>query len=234
MAYYDDVVPPFQKRQVKDVLRVAKVRRVPLKLDRSQLNDPKAIDRFLSLYGNYPSDDQWAYGSRIAECLGIKMTPIQAMNRFECTKYISRNKTDFHNVAPTKKQIELADWLARIKEIDIPREAYLDRGAWEAFMEETITRDDRDRAEELVSKLSVAGVDLKQYGQLVHWLAKCKLFIDNPWQLEHDRRKRMREMLIRGNNPYVVADEFPDIDEAVVFDLILELEAEGYDVALEW
>ena len=234
MAYFDDVVPPFQKTRAKDVLRVAKARGLPLKLDRSQLNNVDAIDRFLALYGDYPSDDQWAFASRIAECLGIKLTPMQAMNRFECARFISLNKADFHNVAPTKKQIDLADRLARIKGIDVPRDVYLDKNAWEAFMEENITRDDRDRVEELISILSITGVDLKRYGQLVHWLQQCEYYTENRWKLQRDRRERMREMLIRGNNPYVVADEFPDIDETVVFELIHELEAEGYDVAPEW
>lgn len=234
MAYYDDVVPPFQKKRAKDVLHVAKARGASLTLDQGQLNDVDAINRFLALYGNYPSDDQWAYASRMAECLGIKLTQMQAMNRFEYERFISLNKADFHNVAPTKKQIDLADRLARIKGINVPRDVYLDKNAWEAFMEENITRDDRDRVEELISILSYTGVDLKRYGQLVRWLQRCEYYKENPWELQHDCRKRIREMLIRGNNPYVVADEFPDIDETVVFDLIPELEAEGYDVALEW
>lgn len=231
MALYEAEEARQARARLREIRRVAKARGVALPDMTTEMDDPRRRDKFFAVYGNVASENAFTLASRIAQSLGIKLTALQAMNKFHCSEFIRLNKAAFYDRAPSPKQVELGERLAEIKGIKLPSRACINKDAWEEFMAKTITRDDRDRIQELVWELQVQNVDLTSYGQLVFYLGKEKEFGSNPVSLRCAKEERIKETLRNGGHPDGIQEAYPDFTEQQIYALADQVEAQGFEIA---
>ena len=220
------------RRRAREIKRVAKGRSMKLAQTKDEMNDPAAIGRFLSFYGDYPSDRKWAFAARIAESLGMKLTDEQAMNNFHCGRFIKANEAKFYSIAPSLKQIHLAERLASLRGVAFPRKCRLDHDQWESFMRANLTREDEIRVEDYLSDFAIpqAAVDLANFGEFVKFLSRATDAANDPHALALARKMRIKEMLIGKEHPATVAEFFLE-DENTIDGIAKRLEGEGYEIS---
>lgn len=231
MGVYDTEETRQARARVREIFRLAKARDIKLPFRAVELDDARKRQKFIAVFGSSPSEEAFAFASRIALSLGIELTAEQAMNRFHCSEFIRLNEEGFYDRAPSEKQVKLAERLAEIKGTKFPADASLDKQAWEEFMAQNVTRDDRDRMEELVWDLQVPNVDLSSYGDLVRYLSKEKELSSDPNSLRRAKEHRIKEMLADGSHPDSIQAVYPEFTEKQIYAYVDEVEAQGYEIA---
>lgn len=229
MAVRDDRVPTWVKRRARDVLALARRRGVDLEIARSDLGDPVAVDRFLAVYGRPPADGEWRRALRVAEALGHTLTPMQAMNRFECHRFLDSHRETAAQLTepgwqPSEKQVGLARTLGAWVGKRLPRGGFRDHTAWEAFLDRHLTadvvNDAYDAAVEFDLRFDPDSVE-SVIGCLAYAL-KARASRDAGMEA---KLVRAREMLARGADPYSVAESL-GLDDDMTLSLLPAIEAQ--------
>lgn len=223
-----DRVTPVQKQEARDLIRLAKRRGFRLSLTKDQLNDPKCVGGFLAKYGNRPPDFLFRKVAGIAKYLKVKLTVEQAMNKWHCTKFLGESRAKVPGGIPSEAQIELAEQLADYHEINVPDAVRVSLDDWHAFFQRYLGREERDILEEMERELAKY-VDTESYGSMVYHLNRSKRIFSNRDSLNEAKLDSARELLIKGEDPFSLAQDL-NIPEQAVFNVVKELEAQGHEL----
>lgn len=225
----DQGVPRRIKEQAKRLLSLARERHICLDWlpDESQLDDPVVVEH---LFKNLkpPSNERLFQAMALASLHGIELPPKVASSKYACDKFIREHPLDDTDRALSDSQKRTLSTLEEYLEADAPLECWVSERAWERYFRRTIDRDEVDKAYEIIIDLQIplAGVDLRSLGwQVAVLLIAKKAQADK----EGARRRRVEEMLIEGEDPYVIADAlaYPITD---VITISNALEASGHEL----
>lgn len=223
-------VPRQIKTQARALLALARRRHIHLDWlpDESQLDDLAIANRLIQDF-RPPSDEHFHRAMALASLHKVELPEKAASNKFVCYKFIREHPLEDNDREPSDKQKYTLTSLEEYLEAKAPRECWISENAWEKFVKQSINRDEFDKAYEIVVELQIplGNYDPGSLGWQVYVLKRAKDALADP---KGAQRQRVEEMLIAGEDPYVIASSMR-IADADVLKISDELEATGHELA---
>jgi len=197
-------VPHYVKAEVREIIRVAKRRRIALQgvPTDDQMDDPKIVEPFVKRYGSYPDDPDFSKLKAVHKALGMELSAELAMDNPKCQIFLRKHKVEREDQEPSGAQLRTLEMLRKLKGSKPPADCLASEKAWEAFVRSQLTRDDLDRAEDAVDRLSLDRTDLRSLGGIVYALLMA-------YRLDQDDAivvERGVQMVLGGMETFDIAD----------------------------
>lgn len=149
------------------------------------------------------------------------------MNKWHCRKFILDHKIQIPTGLPSEKQIRLAEQVAQFFKVKLPPEVCVSLEKWERFMKEQLWPT-RDELHEIEFALNIK-IEMSSYGEIFRNLLKYRDILKSKDRLLDEKRRRIRDLLLRKQSPYNLEDDF-DVPNNVVWQEVRKLEAEGHEL----
>ena len=198
-------VPHYVKAEVREIIRVAKRRRIALQgvPTDEQMDDPKIVEPFVKRYGTYPDDRDFSKLKAVHKALRLELSAELAMDNPKCQIFLRKHKVEREDREPSEAQLRTLEMLRELKGSKPPADCFACEKAWEAFVLSQLTHDDLDRAADAVDRLSLDRTDLRSLGGIVYALLMARRLDEEEHAVVVERGV---QMILGGMETFDIAD----------------------------